>query len=112
MAVNDLAAAEALVGEELFSAAVFHCHLAAEKLLKALWMETHAQGAPPRTHNLARLAAESDFEEPEWDAFLDDLPDQAVASRYTPRAAYSGQEAAEYLQKTRELWDLLRPRLS
>ena len=53
--MNDFRAAEVLLREKLYDLSAFHAQQAAEKALKALWVEKHDE-LPPRTHALHVLA--------------------------------------------------------
>ena len=55
MAINDFRAAEVLLREKLYDLSAFHAQQAAEKALKALWVEKKGE-LPPRTHALHVLA--------------------------------------------------------
>ena len=103
--------AEVLLNEGFVAGVVFHCQQALEKLLKAIWIETHEQAVPPRTHDLIRLAQEVAVGLEEWHPFLSDLTEQYVATRYEPSSGFSHFEALDYLERTKELWDRLRPTL-
>ena len=50
-----LAAAHLLHKNGFYESALFHCHLAAEKALKSLYMDQHGEDHP-YTHDLAHLA--------------------------------------------------------
>ncbi|MCX6023874.1 MAG: HEPN domain-containing protein [Chloroflexi bacterium] len=112
IAETDLAAAEVLLDRGILPNAIFCSHQVIEKLLKALWVETHAEGFPPRTHDLAQLARELRLDLPAWFAFLTELTEQGTASRYADSKTYSPERAATYLERTKELWFLLRPLLN
>jgi HEPN domain-containing protein len=61
---------------------LFHCHLALEKALKALYMEQKKEIAP-FTHNLGSLALRIDLDlDTEEKEFLDVLTPQSVEGRY------------------------------
>jgi HEPN domain-containing protein len=111
IADQDLAAATVLVEEHLFAPAIFHCQQAVEKYLKALWVEQHTEGIPPRIHDLTDLLTELDLDLPDWQMFLERLSRQAVESRYVGPANFPSQMAVEILQGTNELCVLLRLRL-
>ncbi len=55
--MDDLLAAKVLFREGLYDLSAFHAQQAAEKALKALWLERRAE-LPPRTHALHVLARE------------------------------------------------------
>jgi len=84
-AVEDLKTAKVLLDNNRFYAAAFFSHQAAEKALKALYIETKRE-IPPRTHSLIRLVRELGISEEEIvDAAIDLTPEYIVA-RY-PDAA-------------------------
>ncbi len=56
-ALEDLKAARILLREGLYDLSAFHAHQAAEKALKALWVEKRSE-LPPRIHALQVLARE------------------------------------------------------
>ena len=75
----------------LYELALFHCHLAVEKTLKAAYMEQHRADAP-FTHSLLELAQKLDHTWTEEQLIMfDTLTDFVVAARYSDPAW-----AAEY----------------
>jgi len=58
IAKDDLRVAGHLIDANDRLHALFFCHLAIEKMLKALFVKVN-RGSPPPTHNLPRLAMES-----------------------------------------------------
>jgi HEPN domain-containing protein len=77
-----LEAAQALHDLGKYALALFDCHLAVEKALKAAYITKHDREAPP-THNLLFLTEElgRSWTQEQHDA-LSDLTDYAVAARY------------------------------
>jgi HEPN domain-containing protein len=60
----DLASMESVFSSGRYDWALFIGHLAIEKILKALWAKKNFSDTvpmPPKTHNLAKLADESNF---------------------------------------------------
>ncbi len=112
MAEMDLRAAQILLEDGLYPASVFHSHQAVEKILKALWVERHAEGMPQRTHDLIQLLEDTHLRLPRWEPFLQELSNQAVASRYAGPTAYSRTEAADFLRRTKKVCERLRRQLS
>ena len=53
---DELAAARVLLEGQRYEQALFHCHLATEKALKAAWIVAHGTEEPPHTHDLVSLA--------------------------------------------------------
>lgn len=82
VARDELQSARLLFDGGKYPGALFHCHLAVEKALKASFMEEHRKEAP-LTHDLLQLALQLNRS---WsdDAkkILADLTDYAVAARY------------------------------
>ena len=76
--------AEYLIPGERFPKAVFCCHLAVEKGLKALYLH-HFNNQPPRTHNLDFLIQAIPGGVPErFEDLMDLLEDISVKVRYPP----------------------------
>ncbi len=79
---SELQSAKILCTGGQYSGALFHCHLAVEKGLKALYMEQHRTDAP-MTHDLLQIALQ--LEKP-WTGdekkLFADLTEYAVAARY------------------------------
>lgn len=89
---HDFQAAQKLCAAEIFYAAAFLCHQAAEKWLKAVYIETK-RDLPPKTHNLVELGKLLGVPEEVMHA-LRVLNPEYVASRY-PDAA-NGVPAENY----------------
>ncbi len=79
---SELQSAKILCSGGQYAGALFHCHLATEKALKALYMEQHRSDAP-MTHDLLQIALhiERSWSEDEKKLFAD-LTEYAVAARY------------------------------
>jgi HEPN domain-containing protein len=88
----ELAMARSLVASGGFSGAAFHCHQAAEMVLKGLWIH-RKRSASPRFHDLVQLGAELDAPDSVRGA-LRRLNPEYVISRY-PDAA-NGVPAENY----------------
>lgn len=96
-----------------FTLALFHCQLAVEKALKALYIEQHGEDAP-RTHELQILAEHVQHHLAEEQiAQLDELTNYSVGARYDEiewSAAYATEEnSALWLDRTRSLLSALLP---
>ena len=109
LAKADLVAAD-LLGEETPWIAWFHLQQAAEKLIKALLEDAH-DAPPPRTHNLARLAASlpvNSLFKQEFKQFTHLTP-AATAGRYPgPRdILLSTPDAAKIESVRKGLFDML-----
>ncbi len=62
---------------------LFIGHLVIEKILKAHWVKFNQQLNPPRTHNLVRLAKQSNIElTAEIESFLDVVTTFNISTRY------------------------------
>lgn len=77
---EDLATARVTLAGKRWAATSFHAHQAAEKALKALWVERKGL-QPPRTHDLVRLAEEQGLPG-EWLEEIDVLSRVYLISRY------------------------------
>lgn len=62
---------------------VFMCHLAIEKMLKAILAQKHPEDTPPKVHNLIHLAKKTalDLPDPLRD-FFQRIDNVSVATRY------------------------------
>lgn len=106
-----LEAAQALHHLGKYALALFDCHLAVEKALKAAYITKHDREAPP-THNLLLLTEELDrsWTQEQSDA-LSDLTDYAVAARYDDPEWAKMQATKEnstfWLKKTSAFLDIL-----
>ena len=82
-AKNDLAAAEQLFSANKFDWCLFIGHLIVEKTLKAYFVYRNNNKIPPKTHNLLRLAEQSDLTlSEEQKLFLDQVGDFNLEVRY------------------------------
>ena len=95
---------------------IFMCHLAAEKLLKAI-VAQKTNRVPPKTHDLFLLVKLSGVEIPDiHKGILAHLNEASIPTRYPEDVtkmvrAYKKQVAAEYLKKTKGLLLWLKARL-
>ena len=114
----DLATAEHMLHAGRYIYVVFMCHLALEKMLKALVTE-ETQMLPPRTHNLIDLAQQGklNLSQAQRD-FLGKINNASIATRYPADLAqlvaqYSALVVRDYLEQTQEIITWLRqdPRL-
>ncbi|HXF51640.1 MAG TPA: HEPN domain-containing protein [Dehalococcoidia bacterium] len=112
-AAEDMLAAEVLLETPgLSRLAVFLCHEAIEKALKAIWVERHGT-APQRTHNLLHLVATLELEmEDERLAFLRTLHALLVPSRYPNPFDLPQERARYYVQEARGLFEWLQRLMS
>ncbi len=56
---QDMDTAKYLISGKRWIHGLFFCHLAIEKLCKAVWVKNNEQNIPPKTHNLLKLLTES-----------------------------------------------------
>jgi HEPN domain-containing protein len=97
----DTETAQAMFDSGRYFYAVFMCHLAAEKALKALY-QAHNRQRPPKTHNLVLLAETLPFSFSEQQTdFLYKLSRANVATRYPDEMDTLMAEFPEY--KTRDI---------
>lgn len=108
---DSLRAAELLYDDGKYSLTLFHCHLALEKALKALYIQEHDEAAP-YIHNLRELALSLSMEWKEDQMqLLKELTTFAVAARYGD-PVWAENEASpkrvhEWLEQTQLLLSLL-----
>ena len=110
-AQDALEAAEILHRAGKYALALFSCHLAVEKALKAVYIEQQAE-APVPTHNLFRIAQGLRRNwTPEQKMMMEQLTDYAVAARYDdPRWAElqaTWENSAYWITQTIGLFTLL-----
>jgi HEPN domain-containing protein len=109
----DIQTAQSLLRTRRYIYVIFMCHLAVEKLLKAIIAES-APSPPPRTHNLYQLLEIGQINLPQTYAdILARLNAMNVATRYPEdisalSAEVTRKVAREYLTKTEELLQWLR----
>ena len=114
----DLGTAEHLLATGRYLYVVFICHLALEKLLKAIVAEATSE-MPPRTHDLIYLVRRAKITPSQAHLdFLGKINAASVPTRYPEDlgkvlAAYPKGVAAEYLATTKEVFAWLKqdPRL-
>jgi HEPN domain-containing protein len=109
----DIKTAEHMFETKRYVYVLFMCHLAVEKLLKALY-EAAREKVPPKTHNLVYLMNEADLDVPEGHLkTVESLNDISVVTRYPEdiRAlvkAFKKERAEDYLKKTKALLKWLK----
>jgi HEPN domain-containing protein len=108
---NDLRAAVLALEHDFPNIAIFHCHEAVEKILKAIWVESRDE-SPERTHNLPYLARELgvDLSEDQRE-FLRKLYWQLIPSRYPEGAEPDRETVRWYYEKVEEIFSWLRQML-
>ena len=96
---DSLRAAELLYDDKKYSLTLFHCHLAIEKALKALYITEH-DGAAPYIHNLIDLTHSLSREfTNEQHRFLRELTRFAVDARYNDPVWAETQATPEVVEK-------------
>ena len=109
----DIRSAEAMYDSGRYFFVVFMCHLAIEKMLKALWIEEKGD-LPPKVHNLVYLMKATSVKFPEeYLQRISDINDKNVITRYPDGrkllAETLTQEGVKLtLVKTKELWEWLK----
>jgi HEPN domain-containing protein len=98
--------------------ALFFLHLSVEKMLKAIWVQDNQSNTPPFTHDLQKIAGETDLE---WDAdhfdYLSVVNNWNIEARY-PDYKYTLYKiaTASYMQmhvyKVQDLLKWLQEKIS
>lgn len=107
-AAYDLQTAEAMHASGRHIYVVFMCHIAIEKMLKAIAAHI-TQAVPPKTHNLIYLLKLGDVQlDQDMLDFIARLNNASLITRYPDNfsqlvAAYPADVAGQYLKKTREV---------
>jgi HEPN domain-containing protein len=79
----DLQTAEAMHKSGRYIYVVFMCHLAMEKILKALLAKKHPETIPPKIHNLINLSQKAGIMPPDdLKDFLQRIDNVSIATRY------------------------------
>ncbi|MCS6950816.1 MAG: HEPN domain-containing protein [bacterium] len=112
----DVESAQHMLAAGRWLHAVFFCHLAVEKSLKAAIVEKTNQ-TPPRTHNLIALAQVANLHLPvEYAEFLGMINDAGVVTRYPQDLSqalseYPEEVAWDYLLRSREVMEWIRQQI-
>lgn len=112
----DLKTAESLYRARRYIYAIFMCHLAVEKALKALVVETTSK-APPKTHNLVNLLKLGQARlTDEQTKFVTRLSLAGIVTRYPEELKralddYPPPVTREYLKKTRDVVKCIKQQL-
>lgn len=112
----DIKTAEALYKSKRFVYVIFMCHLAVEKVLKAI-VAHKMKKTPPKTHDLFYLVKLSLLDVPEtYRPVLMHLNEASVPTRYPEdivklAKAYNKSAACRYLKETKELLKWLKSRV-
>jgi HEPN domain-containing protein len=113
----DLGTAQAMFEAERYIYCVYMCHLAVEKILKAIVVETTKE-TPPKTHNLIYLLKLCKVKLSESQVrFITRLNTAAVATRYPDELKmlieqYSPAVAESYLKNARDVVKCLKQQVS
>jgi HEPN domain-containing protein len=109
----DLATAEHMLKSGRYIYVVFMCHLALEKMLKAVAVKTKNSPAP-KTHNLLYLSklAEINFTGKHFE-FVSKINNASIITRYpedfsTLVEVYPSDVVASYLEQTKDVIEWLR----
>ena len=79
----DLRTAEAMYKAGRYLYVVFMCHLAIEKMLKAILAQQYPEDVPPKIHNLIHLAQKTEIALPDnLKDFFQRIDNVSVATRY------------------------------
>jgi HEPN domain-containing protein len=79
----DLRTAEAMYKAGRYLYVVFMCHLAIEKMLKAILAQEYPEDVPPKIHNLIHLAQKTEIALPDnLKDFFQRIDNVSVATRY------------------------------
>jgi HEPN domain-containing protein len=79
----DLRTAEAMYKAGRYLYVVFMCHLAIEKMLKAILAQQYPEDVPPKIHNLIHLAQKTEMTLPDnLKDFFQRIDNVSVATRY------------------------------
>ncbi len=109
-AKEDLETAKGLVSLKRYMGALFFCHLALEKVLKAAYVKANDRYPPP-THKLAKLAKEAKVEVSEEQVdYLNEITTFNVEARYDIFKERLYKKATreftlKYLRITQELFE-------
>ena len=79
----DLRTAEAMYKAGRYLYVVFMCHLAIEKMLKAILAQQYPEDVPPKIHNLIHLAQKTEIALPDnLKDFFQRIDNVSIATRY------------------------------
>ena len=116
----DLEGAEILLdsakGDYSYLLAIYHCHQAIEKTLKAIIIEKGKE--IKKIHDLIVLLGDSELDLPrEFQEYIDKLNPYYQPTRYTyipykgPTLKYNQEIAQEHLEKTKEIFSWIEKKL-
>lgn len=104
----DIQSAEVMLKSGRYFYVIFMCHLAVEKMLKAVWLESKEE-IPPKVHDLVYLMINTGLSLPDdLKKFVTDLSDKSVVTRYIDgrkllAAKLNAKNSTAILNMTKEL---------
>ena len=102
----DIKTAEAMFKSKRFIYVVFMCHLAIEKMVKAV-ISAETEGLPPKSHSLLYLSDKALIKYPEdKQEFIEQLDNVSVVTRYPEDLKKMAREFNK--NKTKEVLDMTR----
>jgi HEPN domain-containing protein len=114
-AEDDFMSAKIIFDGEAYYVAVFLCHQAVEKGLKALYLKLN-EGRIPRVHSLISLGQQVGAPE-KFHGYLRDLTPQYITTRYPdvasdlPKNLYDRSSALKWINKTETFFKWLRKQI-
>jgi len=109
----DIKTADHMFETKRYIYVLFMCHLATEKLIKALY-EATTKEIPPKTHNLVLLLSKISLDVPEEHLrTIEALNDISILTRYPEDIkalvkAFHQERVGDYLQKTKRVLKWLK----
>ena len=113
----DLQTADAMYKAARYLYVVFMCHLAIEKMLKAILVHKYPEDIPPKIHNLINLMQKAEITLPEdLKDFFQRLDNVSVATRYpedlrTLSKEFNQETAKKVLTETKRMIKWLKQQL-
>ena len=113
----DLRTAEAMYKAGRYLYVVFMCHLAIEKILKAILAQKYPEDTPPKVHNLIHLAQKTRLALPDsLRDFFQRIDNVSVATRYPEdlrllSKEFNRETAKRILSETKRLIKWLKQQL-
>jgi len=113
----DLQTADAMYKAARYLYVVFMCHLAIEKMLKAILVHKYPEDIPPKIHNLINLMQKAEITLPEdLKDFFQRLDNVSVATRYpedlrTLSKEFNQDTAKKVLTETKRMIKWLKQQL-
>ncbi|MHB8910880.1 MAG: HEPN domain-containing protein [Syntrophales bacterium] len=113
----DLRTAEAMYKAGRYLYVVFMCHLAIEKMLKAILAQKYPEDVPPKIHNLINLAQKTEMTLPDnLKDFFQRIDNVSVVTRYpedlrTLSKEFNQETAKRILTETKRMIKWLKQQL-